>query len=124
MVKAYAAGADFVMIGSMLAGTSETPGEIFSGNSGKKYKVYRGMASQAAQKAWRGAASTPEGVSTTIPFRGRVEDILQNIAGGIRSGLSYSGARSLAELRSKASFALQTGAGQLESNTHILQGHK
>jgi len=120
MVKAYAAGADFVMIGSMLAGTSETPGEVFSGNSGKKYKVYRGMASSAAQKDWRGKSSAPEGVSTTIPFRGSVEDILQNIAGGIRSGLSYSGVYSLEELRSKASFSLQTGAGQVESNTHIL----
>jgi len=120
MVKAFAAGADFVMLGSMLAGTRETPGEVFLGKAGKKYKVYRGMASSAAQNAWRGKSSIPEGVSTTVPFRGGVKSLLQNIAGGIRSGLSYSGARSLAEFRSKASFVLQTGSGQIESNTHIL----
>ncbi len=124
MVKAYAAGADFVMIGSMLAGTKETPGEVFVGNSGKKYKVYRGMASAAAQNAWRGSSSTPEGVSTTVPYRGGVKGLLENISGGIRSGLSYSGARSLAELRSKSSFVLQTSSGQVESNTHILWRHK
>ena len=120
MVKAFAAGADFVILGSMLAGTRETPGEVFLGKAGKKYKVYRGMASSAAQNAWRGKSSIPEGVSTTVPFRGGVKSLLQNIAGGIRSGLSYSGARSLAEFRSKASFVLQTGSGQIESNTHIL----
>lgn len=120
MVKAFAAGADFVMIGSMLAGTKETPGEVFSGKAGKKYKVYRGMASTAAQNAWRGKTSTPEGVSTTVPFRGGVKGLLQNIIGGLRSGLSYSGAHNLGELRSKASFILQTGAGQLEGGTHIL----
>jgi len=124
MVKAYAAGADFVMVGSMLAGTKETPGEVFVGNSGKKYKVYRGMASAAAQNAWRGSSSTPEGVSTTVPYRGSVKGLLENIAGGIRSGLSYSGARSLEELRSKSTFVLQTSSGQVESNTHILWRHK
>jgi len=120
MVKAYAAGADFVMIGSMLAGTAETPGEVFFGKEGKKYKVYRGMASANAQNAWRGKTSAPEGVSTTVPFRGSAGAIIENIVGGLRSGMSYSGARSLAELRSKASFTLQTGAGRLESSTHIL----
>jgi len=122
MVKAYAAGADFVMIGSILAGTEESPGETLHSSSGKKYKIYRGMASEEAQKDWRGETSTPEGVSTTIPFRGSVGPILQNIAGGIRSGLSYSGVRSLRELRSKASFIRQSGAGQIESSTHILKG--
>ena len=124
MVKAFAAGADFVILGSMLAGTRETPGEVFLGKAGKKYKVYRGMASTAAQNAWRGKSSIPEGVSTTVPFRGGVKSLLQNIAGGIRSGLSYSGARNLAELRSKASFVLQTSSGQVESSTHILRRHK
>ena len=120
MVKALAAGADFVMAGSMLAGTKETPGETFVGKEQKRYKVYRGMASSAAQKSWRGKSSTPEGVSTTVPYRGSVEGILKDIAGGIRSGLSYSGTRSLAELRNKASFIRQTNASQLESSTHIL----
>ena len=120
MVKAFAAGADFVMVGSMLAGTAETPGEVFVGKGDKKYKVYRGMASSAAQNSWRGKSSTPEGVSTTVPYRGSVKHVLQDIVGGIRSGLSYSGVRSLEHLRSKASFILQSNASQLESNTHIL----
>ncbi len=124
MVKALAAGADFVMVGSMLAGTKETPGETFFGKENKKYKVYRGMASSAAQKSWRGKSSTPEGVSTTIPYRGSAKAILEDIAGGIRSGLSYSGARSLEELRGRASFIRQTSASQLESNTHILWRNK
>ena len=124
MVKAYAAGADFVMVGSMLAGTKETPGEVFFGKANKKYKVYRGMASANAQNAWRGKSSTPEGVATTVPFRGRVEPVLQNIIGGVRSGLSYSGARNLTELQSKSSFVLQTSAAQAEGNTHILWRNK
>ena len=120
MVKAIAAGADFVMVGSMLAGTSETPGQLFTRANGKKYKVYRGMASHAAQTSWRGKSSTPEGVSTTVPFKGDVGHSLRDIDGGIRSGLSYSGARNIKEFREKAEFILQTGAGQSESNTHIL----
>jgi IMP dehydrogenase len=120
MVKAIAAGADFVMVGSMLAGTSETPGEIFTKSSGKKYKVYRGMASHAAQTSWRGKSSTPEGVSTTVPLKGKVDFVLDNISGGVRSGLSYSGCRNIKDFQSSAEFILQTGAGQNESNTHIL----
>lgn len=121
MVKAYAAGADFVMIGSMLAGTKETPGEIFTSSAGKKYKVYRGMASADAQVDWRGTSSTPEGVSATIPYKGSVEAIIKNIGGGIRSGLSYSGARSLSEFRCKADLIRQTNSSRLESSTHILR---
>jgi len=121
IVKALAAGADFVIIGSLLAGTKETPGETFFSNSGKKYKVYRGMASANAQKNWRGKSSTPEGISTTVPYKGDVDNILKNLVGGIRSGLSYSGVRSLHELRSKATFIRQSSAGQSESSTHILK---
>tara|TARA_Y100000310_G_C20563452_1_gene754248 strand:+ start:231 stop:1232 length:1002 start_codon:yes stop_codon:yes gene_type:complete len=120
IVKALAAGADFVMLGSMLAGTDESPGEIFtSGN--KKYKVYRGMASRSAQMDWRGQSSSPEGVSTTIPYKGPVADILRDIAGNVRSGFSYTGARDLREFQSKATFLQQTPAGQYESSTHILR---
>ena len=120
IVKALAAGADFVMLGSMLAGTDESPGEIFtSGN--KKYKVYRGMASRSAQMDWRGKSSSPEGVSTTIPYKGSVVNILQDVAGNIKSGFSYSGVRDLRELQSKATFLQQTPAGQYESSTHILR---
>lgn len=119
IVKALAAGADFVMVGSMLAGTEETPGETFHSNSGKKYKVYRGMASAEAQSDWRGRSSTPEGVSTTVTYKGKVAPILDNLLGGIRSGFSYSGVRTLKDLHAKAKFIRQTAAGQLESSTHI-----
>ena len=120
MVKALAAGADFVMVGSMLAGTRQTPGQVFTNVKGESYKAYRGMASSQAQRDWRGKTSTPEGVATTIPFRGDVLDIIEDIDGGIRSGLSYTGARSLGQLRAKCEFVVQTQAGQHESNTHIL----
>ena len=120
MVKAIAAGADFVMIGSMLAGTSETPGQVFKSAEGKQYKVYRGMASSEAQNKWRGKSSTPEGVSTTVPYKGKVSHILRDIEGGIKSGFSYSGSRSLKEFQTKASLVRQTPAGQHESFTHIL----
>ena len=121
MVKALAAGADFVMVGSMLAGTDESPGEVFSNDTNKKYKVYRGMASHSAQSDWRGKASTPEGISTSIPYKGSVASVLRDLAGGIRSGLSYSGATSLKELRSKSTFIRQSTAAQIESSTHILR---
>jgi IMP dehydrogenase len=120
IVKALAAGADFVMLGSMLAGTDESPGEIFTSEN-KKYKVYRGMASRSAQMEWRGKSSSPEGVSTTIPYKGSVVEILQDITGNIKSGFSYTGATSLEILQSKATFIRQTPAGQLESSTHILR---
>jgi len=120
IVKALAAGADFVMLGSMLAGTDESPGEIFKSEN-KKYKVYRGMASRSAQMDWRGKSSSPEGVSTTIPYKGSVVDILQDIAGNVKSGFSYTGVQNLKNLQSKATFLRQTPAGQLESSTHILR---
>jgi len=120
MVKALAAGADFVMVGSMLAGTTETPGEVLVGAKGEKYKEYRGMASKEAQRDWRGKSSTPEGVATMVPYKGAVADILKDIDGGIRSGLSYTGARSIKELQNRADFILQSSAAQLESSTHIM----
>jgi IMP dehydrogenase len=124
IVKAIAAGADFVMVGSMLAGTNETPGAVLETPSGEKYKEYRGMASKKAQHSWRGKSSTPEGVSTTVPYKGSVKHSLQDIDGGLRSGLSYSGARTIKEFQNKASLILQSGASQLESNTHILWRNK
>ena len=120
IVKALAAGADFVMLGSMLAGTEESPGEIFT-NDKKKYKVYRGMASSNAQKDWREKTSAPEGISTTIPYKGSVKQILFDMIGNIQSGFSYSGARNIGELWFNNNFIKQTVAGQHESNTHILQ---
>jgi len=120
MVKALAAGADFVMVGSMLAGTDASPGDTFIGKDKKKYKVYRGMASRDAQTDWRGKSSTPEGVSTTIRYKGSIVDTLKDIRGGICSGLSYSGTRGLRDFRSRARFVEQTAAGSRESYTHIL----
>jgi len=120
-VKALAAGADFVMLGSLLAGTAETPGELFEGKRGKKYKVYRGMASKEAQKDWRGTHSSNEGVSTTVPYKGPVSEALDDLENGIRSGLSYSGSRTIYGMQFKALFVRQTGAGQVESSTHILR---
>lgn len=119
-VKCFAAGADFVMLGSMLAGTKETPGQVFQGDGGKQYKVYRGMASAEAQIDWKGKANSREGISTTIPYKGSVEDILSVLSQNIRSGLSYSGARNLKEFRTKVQMVRQTQAGMKESFTHIL----
>ena len=120
IVKSIAAGADFVMLGSLLAGTDESPGEIFVSKDGKRYKAYRGMASRAAQMDWRGKTSSLEGVSTTIPYKGPVVQILKELSTNIRSGFSYSGARNQTELRAFAEFIQQTPATQLESSTHIL----
>tara|TARA_Y100000593_G_scaffold85604_1_gene162908 strand:- start:357 stop:1376 length:1020 start_codon:yes stop_codon:yes gene_type:complete len=120
IVKTLAAGADFVMLGSMLAGTIESPGDVFvDRDDNKEYKVYRGMASRDAQQEWRGKSSAPEGVSTTIPFKGSVKQILSNTIGNIQSGFSYSGALNLPDLWGRAEFIKQTSAGQVESSTHI-----
>ena len=117
IVKALAAGADLVMLGSVLAGTEETPGEVIS--RGRRCKVYRGMASKEAQMEWKGSYRSFEGVSTTIDYKGPVGPILDDLGTGIRSGLSYSGARNLVELNWKAAFIQQTSAGAVESSTHI-----
>jgi len=120
MVKALAAGADAVMIGSMLSGTDETPGTIYRDSDGLQWKSYRGMASKEAQIEWRGKYSSFEGVATRVPYRGPVSAVLADIERGIRSGLSYSGARDIAELQVKARFVRQTTSGLSESRTHIL----
>jgi IMP dehydrogenase len=121
IVKALAAGADFVMLGSMLAGTDESPGDVHCTSSGKRYKVYRGMASTEAQLDWRGRSSSNEGISTTIPYKGSVIDIMLDLVRNIKSGMSYSGARNITQLQSKAEFIVQSSASQVESSTHILR---
>lgn len=120
MVKAFAAGAHFVMCGSMLAGTDESPGETFIDGDGVKMKNYRGMASREAQTDWRGKSSAPEGISTFIKHKGSVVPILNDIRGNIQSGFSYAGARNFSELSGKVTFIQQTSAGMNESHTHIL----
>lgn len=119
IVKALAAGADAVMCGSLFAGTTETPGVAFKDGQGHTWKEYRGMASKEAQMSWRGKYSSFEGVSARVPCRGPVVDIVSDLEKGIRSGLSYSGARSISEFQARAKFIVQTPAGQSESNTHI-----
>tara|TARA_R110000787_G_scaffold70731_1_gene157348 strand:- start:2487 stop:3539 length:1053 start_codon:yes stop_codon:yes gene_type:complete len=120
MVKAMAAGADAVMCGSVFSGTDQTPGKIFEERDGTRWKMYRGMASKEAQLSWRGKYSSHEGVSARVPYRGSVTKLLEDMERGIRSGLSYSGARTVAELQSVADFVIQTSAGLGESRTHIL----
>ena len=120
IVKAIAAGADLVMLGSLLAGTDESPGQVFSSAEGKKYKVYRVMASVEAQVDWRGEARSLEGVSTTIPYKGSVKKILKDLEQNIRSGMSYTGAEDLSELYYNSEMIRQTQAGMRESFTHIL----
>lgn len=120
MVKALAAGADCIMCGSILSGTDETPGNVFEETDGTRWKTYRGMASKEAQISWRGKFSSHEGVSARVPYRGSVAKILESLERGLRSGLSYSGARNVSELQSKSEFVVQTSAGLGESKTHIL----
>ena len=120
IVKALAAGADFVMCGSLLAGTTESPGKVLNLSDNTRVKEYRGMASKDAQLDWRNKSSTPEGVASYIPYKGSVADILKDLEGGIKSGLSYTGARDLDQLRQRVEWARQTSAGTQESGTHIL----
>jgi IMP dehydrogenase len=120
MVKAFAAGADSVMIGSMLAGTDESPGEIIVDHNGKEAKIFRGMASAQAQKDSRGSVSVSEGVSTTVPYKGSTKHILDQIRGGIGSGCSYSGVSSLSKLSIIAEYVEITPNSLNESKPHAI----
>ncbi|WP_413578647.1 guanosine monophosphate reductase [Bdellovibrio sp. HCB290] len=116
MVKAFAAGASTVMLGSMLSGTIETPGEIKNGK-----KQYRGMASRSAQDSWRGGVPegmAPEGESTQVNVKGHVKDVIHEVTGGIRSGMSYINATSIAEIKDKALFMEMSSSGISESRAH------
>ena len=117
-VKAFAAGASSVMIGSMLSRTIETPGEIKNGR-----KQYRGMASKSAQVSWRGGVPegmAPEGESTLVSVKGHARNVIMEITGGIRSGMSYINASTLGEIRDKARFIEMSNAGTNESRAHGL----
>ncbi len=119
IVKALAAGADTIMLGSMLSGTIETPGEINQG-----HKNYRGMASKAAQVSWRGEVPegmAPEGVATKVTVKGHVRDVVLEICGGIRSGMSYVNATTIDEIRNNARFIEMSSAGFQESHAHGLK---
>ena len=120
MVKAFAAGADAVMVGSMLAGTAESPGEVTTDHSGKEVKIFRGMASAHAQMDKFGKVSVAEGISTTVPYKGSVEHILTQIRGGLGSGCSYSGVSTLSELAENAEYVKVTSLSLNESKPHAL----
>lgn len=116
MVKAFAAGANIIMLGSMLSGTIETPGDIVNGK-----KQYRGMASKKAQISWRGdmpQGMAPEGESTFVNVKGHVTDVIHELAGGIRSGMSYVNAISIDEIKEKATFMEMSSNGIAESRAH------
>ncbi len=128
IVKALAIGADTVMLGSMLAGTEEAPGEIIESN-GKKYKSYVGMGSLAAMK--RGSADryfqkteakveklVPEGIEAKVPYKGEVASVLYQLCGGLRSGMGYCGAATTEELKKRAVFVQITNSGLIESHPH------
>jgi IMP dehydrogenase len=126
--KALAAGAESAMVGNLLAGTEESPGEVYL-YQGRSYKSYRGMGSVAAMA--RGSADryfqqdikdnlklVPEGVEGQVPFKGPLANVLHQLAGGLRAAMGYVGARDLTELRDKAQFVRISGAGARESHVH------
>jgi IMP dehydrogenase len=128
VTKALAAGADTVMIGSLFAGTEESPGEmvIFQGRS---YKIYRGMGSEDAMKAGSKdryyqediemeSKLVPEGIVGRVPSRGKLSDLVYQMVGGVRSGMGYVGANTIAELQTKAKFVRISPAGLRESHVH------
>lgn len=123
IVKALAFGADFVMIGGMLAGTEPTPGAIITKEDGKKVKRYRGMASREAQEDFLGQMhewKTAEGVATEVPYKDNQEAIIADIIGGLRSGLTYAGADTITELQRKLDYVRVTQSGRIESLPHKL----
>ena len=115
IVKAFAAGADLVMLGSMLSGTEEAPGALVDG-----FKELRGMASGEAQMDWKGEISVVEGVSAKIKYKGFVKDIFNQIKGGIGSGCSYSGVSKLSELAENSEYTLVSQASLSESKPHAI----
>ena len=128
VVKALAAGGNVVMLGSMLAGTDESPGE-FEIFQGRRFKTYRGMGSLAAMEKGskdryfqeEGKKLVPEGIEGRIPYKGTLADAIYQIVGGIRAGMGYTGAKDLQTLRDTAQFVKMTGAGLIESHPHDVQ---
>jgi len=130
IAKAIGAGADAVMIGSLLAGTDEAPGEVVL-YQGRSYKDYRGMGSMGAmadgsadryfQKANDLGKLVPEGIEGRVPYKGPAERIIHQLVGGLRAAMGYTGSASIAELQKKAQFVRITGAGLRESHVHDVQ---
>ena len=133
VVKALAAGGNAVLLGSMLSGTTEAPGEVFE-DHGKKYKAYRGMGSVGAMAQAHGSSDryfqggvneanklVPEGIEARVEYKGDVSDIVFQIDGGLRSGMGYVGAPDIPTLINKAQFVQITNAGLRESHPHDVQ---
>jgi IMP dehydrogenase len=126
-IKAIAAGADAIMLGSYFAGTDEAPGRVITMN-GKKYKQYRGMGSVGAMKSGGGERYlkeepenedyVPEGVEAATPYKGTLESELHQLVGGMQSGMGYVGAATLPEFKQRAEFVRVSSAGQQESHPH------
>ena len=124
IVKALAAGAASVMLGSLLAGTDQSPGEIIT-HEGQQYKEYRGMGSEksmnlgsADRYGQSGTKKTAEGVVAKVKYKGSVVDIMEQLIGGLKSGMGYVGASNVSALQRKANFIRITNAGQIESRVH------
>jgi IMP dehydrogenase len=128
IAKAIAAGASSVMLGNLLAGTEEAPGEVVI-YQGRSYKTYRGMGSLEAMKEGSrdryfldllpsDAKIAPEGIEGMVPFKGSVANILQMMVGGLKAGMGYAGCRAIEELQTKAKFIQVTAAGVRESHVH------
>lgn len=117
IVKSLALGANAVMIGNLVAGTTEAPGKVII-DRGIPKKRYRGMASSSAQEDWKGIATSIEGETTYVPYKGDVERIFNDLVAGILSGMSYQNARNINELKKMARFIRQTSAGRIESSAH------
>jgi IMP dehydrogenase len=128
MAKALAAGASSVMVGSLLAGTEEAPGEVFL-YQGRRFKSYRGMGSVGAMA--RGSADryfqqdikdhlklVPEGIEGQVPFKGPVRDIIHQLVGGVKAAMGYTGSATIADLQKRARFVRITNAGLSESHVH------
>ncbi|MBU75336.1 MAG: IMP dehydrogenase [Rhodospirillaceae bacterium] len=128
LAKALAGGGDCAMIGSLLAGTDETPGEVYL-HQGRSYKAYRGMGSTGAMA--RGSADryfqsevtqplklVPEGIEGQVPYKGAVDTVLHQLLGGVRAAMGYTGNATIAELQANARFLRITGAGLSESHVH------
>lgn len=118
--KAIAAGASSVMIGSLFAGTDESPGHVVTVD-GQTYKIYRGMGSRSALQEGGdryGSKVVPEGIEARVPRRGPLELVLNKLAGGLRQGMGYAGCANIKEMQNKTTFVRSTYAGLLESHPH------
>jgi len=128
MAKAIAAGADVVMIGSLFAGTEEAPGEVIL-YQGRSFKMYRGMGSIGAMREGSrdryaqerievDSKLVPEGIEGRVPYRGTLAEMVTQLVGGLRSGMGYTGCRTIKEFQEKTRFLRVTAAGLRESHVH------